>query len=368
MESIVISGGHHSSALPVIDELKKRFPEIKIYWYGHKHSLKGSSNVTLEYQEITALGIPFYSLHAGKFYKTFSLFRLLKIPFGFCQAICLLVKHKPQAILSFGGYLGVPVVVAGWFLRIPSISHEQTVVIGYANVLISKFAGKILYTWDESLKHLPKRKAVHTGLPLRKDILKPRGKKFISGNNLPTIFVTAGKSGSHIINKAILSVLEELLQIANIVHQTGDHSRYEDYKKLKTRYEQIKTKIPGLYYVQKFISSEDIGDAYNQANLVISRSGAHTCVELMTLEKACVLIPIPWTSHNEQSKNAKVVEESGLGEIVDEKKLKDKEYFFKVVKDMLERRNMYSLKKPFIKVEQSAKLIVDEVQKIAKKS
>ena len=88
----------------------------------------------------------------------------------------------------------------------------------------------------------------------------------------------------------------------------------------------------------------------------------------MTLEKACVLIPIPWTSHNEQSKNAKVVEESGLGEIVDEKKLKDKEYFFKVVKDMLERRNMYSLKKPFIKVEQSAKLIVDEVQKIAKKS
>jgi UDP-N-acetylglucosamine--N-acetylmuramyl-(pentapeptide) pyrophosphoryl-undecaprenol N-acetylglucosamine transferase len=57
------------------------------------------------------------------------------------------LKIKPDIILSFGGYLAVPVVFVGWLLGIPSVTHEQTAVVGYANKFVSLFAKRILLTW-----------------------------------------------------------------------------------------------------------------------------------------------------------------------------------------------------------------------------
>ncbi len=164
---IVITGGHHSSALPVIAKLREEYPQTQLYWIGHRRSLKGDVNDTLEYQEIKALGIPFYDLKAGKVYRTYDLVRLLRVPFGYFQAFSWLIKIKPDAILSFGGYLAVPVVIAGWFLGIPSITHEQTVAAGYANKVISHFVKKILISWKESEKYYPSGKIIFSGLPIR---------------------------------------------------------------------------------------------------------------------------------------------------------------------------------------------------------
>ncbi len=152
---IVITGGHHSSALPVIKELQEKYPEVQIFWFGHKFSAQGDKNPTLEFHEITALGIPFYHIHAGKFYRTLNPKRLAKIPYGFFQCLSLLIKLKPDAIMSFGGYLAVPAVLAGRLLGIPAITHEQTVVAGWANRLISKVVQKVLISWQESAKFFP---------------------------------------------------------------------------------------------------------------------------------------------------------------------------------------------------------------------
>ncbi len=160
---LVITGGHHSSALPVIKKLKETDPTLQIFWLGHKHSLKGDTHETLEYKEITSLGIPFYELKAGKVYKITSLSRLILVPFGFIQAFFILLSIKPDAILSFGGYLAVPVVVSGFFLGIPSVTHEQTVVAGYANKVIGWFAKKVLISWKASAKYFPAGKTVFTG-------------------------------------------------------------------------------------------------------------------------------------------------------------------------------------------------------------
>lgn len=65
----------------------------------------------------------------------------------------------------------------------------------------------------------------------------------------------------------------------------------------------------------------EIGEAYQKANLVVSRSGAHTTAELLALKKSCILIPIPWVSHNEQFENAKLLVDAGLGQILPEKDL-----------------------------------------------
>ena len=88
-----MTGGHHSSALPVIKKLKEKISDVEILWMGHKHSMQRDSNPTLEYIEITSLGIPFYDLKAGKVYKTYNIGRLLKVPLGFFQAFWFLLKN-----------------------------------------------------------------------------------------------------------------------------------------------------------------------------------------------------------------------------------------------------------------------------------
>lgn len=344
---IVITGGHHSSALPVIQKLRKKYPQAQLYWFGHKFSAQGDKNPTLEFREITALGIPFYHIHAGKFYKTLNLRRLAKIPYGFFQCLYLLFKLKPDAIMSFGGYLAVPVVLGGRLLGIPAITHEQTVVAGWANRLISKVAKKILISWQESEKYFPKEKTVFVGLPLREAIFELRSGNFLFKNDLPVVYITTGKIGSHIINKVVGECLVNLLGFCNIIHQTGDNSVYGDFDALEKIYsdvrrgarsandpadppkagrglsEQTRTskQSTGVYYLRKFVLEDEIGEAYSKADLVVSRSGAHTTAELLALGKKCLLIPIPWVSHNEQYENAKFLADAGLGKILPEKEL-----------------------------------------------
>src|SRR3989304_6333470 len=75
---------------------------------------------------------------------------MLRLPLGFVHALYLLLKLRPAGIVSFGGYLAVPTVICGWLLGIPSITHEQTIVAGYANKILSHFVKKIALTWPQS--------------------------------------------------------------------------------------------------------------------------------------------------------------------------------------------------------------------------
>ncbi|PIS22622.1 hypothetical protein COT50_00910 [candidate division WWE3 bacterium CG08_land_8_20_14_0_20_41_10] len=317
---IVITGGHHSSALPVIKKLREQYPEVQIYWFGHKFSAQGDKNPTLEFHEITTLGIPFYHIHAGKFYRTLNLKRLAKIPYGFFQCLGLLIKLKPDAILSFGGYIAVPTVLAGWFLGIPSVTHEQTVVAGWANLVVSKFAKKVLISWQESAKYFPKKKTVFVGLPLRQEIFKVTSNNFVFNNALPVVYITAGKIGSHIINKVVGECLGNLLSFCNIIHQCGDNSVFNDFEVLTNLKSRLGDTV-GKYYLRKFVFEDEIGEAFAKSNVVVSRSGAHTTGELLALKKLCLLIPIPWVSHNEQYENAKILVDAELGSILPEAKL-----------------------------------------------
>ena len=365
-QKIAITGGHHSSALPVIELLRSVDKSIEIIWFGHKYSLQGDKNPTLEFIEISGMNIPFINLNAGRVYRNFNIFRLLKIPVGFFQAFFSLLKFKPSVILSFGGYLAVPVVISGWVLGIPVITHEQTVVVGYANKLISFFAKKIFISWPTSEKYFPKEKVVYSGIPLRKEIFITKSNSFTFENNLPVVCVMGGKTGSHIINQLILDNMEKLFSFCNIIHQTGDNSVYGDYESLVNRYEEIRFIVRGRYYVRKFILKNEIGEAYSKSSIVISRAGAHTVAELLALEKPSLLIPISWVSHDEQNENAKTLKNAGLSEILEENNLSKNE-FSKYVMQMLINVNKYRLNDLSIKklVKQSAaEAICKEVLKL----
>lgn len=367
---LVITGGHHSSAIPVIKRIKDISPKTFIYWIGHRRTLKGDLNDTLEYREITSLGIPFYDLKAGKVYKTFNIVRLLKVPYGFFQAFFILLKLKPDVILSFGGYLAVPVVIAGWFLGIPSITHEQTVVAGYANKVIALFAQKILVSWPQSMLNFPKKKTIFSGIPLRKEINEIKSDSFSINRQLPTVFVTAGKTGSHTINELVKNNLEKLLSFSNVIHQCGDNSVHHDLEKIKTLYAELSSKVPGKYFPKTFIFSDEIGEAYSKADLVVARSGAHTVSELLFLRKPCMLIPLSWVSHNEQYENAKMLVESGLGAIVNETDCSGSAFLSQILK-MLGNLSTYTIKDTrYLNLirEDAVEIIVNETFKAVQKS
>ena len=153
MKTLVFTGGHHTSALEVAKQLKRR--GWRIIWFGHRHSMWSDKSDSAEYHDVTTSDIKFYNLQAGKFYRTFHPLKLIRIPWGFIQSFYWLLRLKPVGIVSFGGYLAVPTVITGWILGIPAITHEQTVAAGWANRLIARFAQKIAVTWPVSARHYP---------------------------------------------------------------------------------------------------------------------------------------------------------------------------------------------------------------------
>ena len=313
---IIITGGHHNCALVVAELLRKKGHEV--FWFGHKYTIAGDKEPGAEFKEVTGAGFSFFEIRAGKFYRTFNPKKLAKIPLGFFQALIFLRKIKPAIIFSFGGYLAVPVVIAGKVLAIPSFTHEQTVVSGLANKLIGFFAKKIFLTWPQSADHFPKEKTVITGLPLRKEIFS--GKKLFN-NDLSTVYLSGGKQGAHILNFAVKPILRKILAKYNFIHQCGGTTVFRDYDAFKKEKEVLPRELSNRYLLKDYFFKAEMGDVFKSCDLFIGRSGAHTVYELLALEKRCLLIPIPWVSGNEQQLNAETLVKAGIGEILSQKDL-----------------------------------------------
>lgn len=317
---LVFVGGHHTPALAVIDALEKRF---KIYWIGHKYTLWGDKNPGAEYGEVTARSIPFFDLKAGKFYRTFHPLKLLRLPFGFLQAFYYLWVVRPRLIVSFGGYLAVPVAFAGWLLRVPVITHEQTLRPGLANRLLARLAVKICVSWAETAGYFPKGKTILTGNPLRPSIYQVKHPLSFSGERKSwlTLYITGGKQGAHFLNEITAKAMPVLLESFNVVHQCGSASLFNDYAHLNAIKEKLPADLKKGFLLQRYFDEEEIGAVYASTSLVISRAGANTVYELLALGKPALLIPLRRSSGGEQERNAQKLVEAGLAKILFQEQL-----------------------------------------------
>ncbi|MBP9670169.1 glycosyltransferase [Candidatus Woesebacteria bacterium] len=316
MPTIIITGGHHNSALVVAKLLIKK--DCKVIWIGHRHSSRGDMVDSAEYTEVTGSGIKFHDLHAGK--MVLSLREIFQFPLGVSQAYKLLKKIKPTAILSFGGYLGGTVALSGKALNIPIYLHEQTVTAGRANKLIGKLAKKIYLTWPDSAKYFSAKKTQVIGLPLRDGILVSPKKSFFNRRK-PTLLVMGGKQGAHALNHFIFNNMSDLLTHFNLIHQTGTSSLTGDYESALALKNTLGS-LSDCYLPLGYIGEQEIGDYLHNAAYYLGRSGAHICYELGVVGLKSILVPLMSTHDHEQHKNASILVKAKLGVILAQSDLK----------------------------------------------
>jgi UDP-N-acetylglucosamine--N-acetylmuramyl-(pentapeptide) pyrophosphoryl-undecaprenol N-acetylglucosamine transferase len=288
------------------------------------------------------MNIKFVELKAGKLWRkaTFrtilpGLYNLVLIPYGFIKAFFIILYHQPDLVISFGGYLALPLVISAKLLMKKSITHEQTIVTGTTNKYIAKFADIVLVSWEKSLSYFPKNKTSFVGLPLRKSIYNQKEATSIFENDLPTLFVVGGNQGSNTINWRLLKILPELLKQINVIHLTGNSSLTQDFSKAIELRDQLDAESKSRYLVKEhaFDKDSDYAKYLASSDIVLSRAGANTIAEILYMGKLSILIPIPWSSHNEQQLNAELVESTGLGLII--KQTMDLEP--KTIKDALDK-------------------------------
>jgi UDP-N-acetylglucosamine--N-acetylmuramyl-(pentapeptide) pyrophosphoryl-undecaprenol N-acetylglucosamine transferase len=214
MKKIIMTGGgtagHVTPNIALLPALKEA---------GYDITYIGSYN-GMEKDLIEGVSIPYHGIDSGKLRRYFDLknfsdpFRVIK---GFGQAVSLMKKIKPDIVFSKGGFVSVPVVLAAKLCGIPSIIHESDITPGLANKIAIKGAKKVCCNFPETLKYLPADKAVLTGSPIRRELLKGNPEAAYELCNFPSekkpvLLIIGGSLGSKAINEAIRKVLSELLK------------------------------------------------------------------------------------------------------------------------------------------------------------
>ena len=225
MKRIILTGGgtagHVTPNIALIPKLRE---------LGYDIQYIGSYN-GIEKELIEPFGIPYHGISSGKLRRYFSLqnftdpFRVIK---GFGEARKLIKSLKPDVIFSKGGFVSVPVVLAGKRCKVPVIIHESDMTPGLANKLAIPSAVKVCCNFPETLDALPEGKAVLTGSPIRQELLtgdKDAARKMCGfTDEKPVILVIGGSLGAVAVNEAVRAALPELLKQFQIIHLCGKGS------------------------------------------------------------------------------------------------------------------------------------------------
>ncbi len=323
--NILITGGHLTPAIATIEQLQN-IPNLNISFVGRKYTDTYKSQ-SIEKPQIESLGVRFIPYQAPKFHRkplTKNIPQIISAPSALRNAFQILSLEKPNVILTFGGYLALPIALAAKLKKIPIVTHEQTTVFGLTNQLISTFAKKVALSWPQTsqIPSTVSSKVVLTGNPLRKEFFQsPPKPKWLNHSTKPLIYITGGNQGSQAINLNIASHINHLTKHYQVVHQTGHTRNFQDDKLMAKAIKKVPKLQQKNYNHQPWFSASEAAYLISHADLVISRSGANTTTELLLNQTKAVLIPLPQSARDEQSQNAKVLRSAGLAIILPQNQL-----------------------------------------------
>ena len=354
MKRIILTGGGTAGHVTPNIALLPRLQELgyDIHYIG--------SYTGIEKDLIEQLQIPYHGISSGKLRRYFSLqnftdpFRVIK---GFGEANKLIKTLKPDVIFSKGGFVSVPVVMAGKKCHVPTIIHESDMTPGLANKLSIPSATKVCCNFPETLEHLPKEKAVLTGSPIRKELLTGSKKAALEfcgfTNDKPVILIIGGSLGSVAVNNAVRAILPELLKDFQVIHLCGKDKLDESLKDLKG-------------YVQFEYIKDELKDLFALADVVISRAGANAICELLALHKPNLLIPLSANaSRGDQILNARSFERQGFSMVLEEEELTD-QILLQTILQLYDQKDSYidAMKKS--SQQDSIDVIIQLIQEVSK--
>lgn len=277
--------------LAVAEAWKMVDPTVECLWAGTK---RGPERAL-----VSAAGIPFFDLPTARFTRYPSV-EWLTLPFAaarsFFQAFLFLRRERPGLIASAGGYTGVPLILVGRLLGIPSWIHQQDVRPLLSNRLCAPVASVITTAWQIHQQAFPSKRTKWMGNPVRPSVMK--GKKAAAVQQfgldplLPTVLVFGGGTGASWLNETMAAIGPSLALRANVIHATGRG-------KLSDRLQNI----GGRYHaVELFL--EEMKHGLAAADVVVCRAGMGTITELAATKKAAIVIPLP---NSAQEDNASIL-------------------------------------------------------------
>lgn len=309
---VFTGGGSAGHVTPNLALIESYGASAQCYYIGMKDSI--------EQDLLSKTATPFYGITAGKFRRYMTLKHLaepFKVMKGIFQAYRLLKKIKPDAVFSKGGFVSVPVVVAAWSQGIPVIAHESDMTPGLANRLSLPFVNKLCVNFPEVKKFFKHPEDVHvTGTPVRSFLLHGSREKALQLTHFDsqrlTILVIGGSLGSVLINQVVRQVLPELLSQYQVIHICG-----------KGNLDPKLNHTP--YYYQVEFADVELADLLALSDVVVSRAGANSLCELLTLGKPHLLIPLSKkASRGDQIDNALHFEKLGASMVLWEEQLNTK--------------------------------------------
>ena len=329
MKRIILTGGGTAGHVTPNIALLPRLRELQydIHYIG---SYTGIEKELIEKQQI-----PYHGISSGKLRRYFSLknftdpFRVLK---GFSEANHLIKTLKPDVIFSKGGFVSVPVVIAGKRNHVPVIIHESDMTPGLANRISIPSAYRVCCNFPETLKALPEDKAVLTGSPIRQELMTgdPEKARAFCGfkDEKPVILVVGGSLGATAVNQAVRAILPELLKDFQVIHLCG-----------KGKLDTSLNNLEG--YVQFEYIQDELRHLFALSDIVISRAGANAICELLALQKPNLLIPLSArASRGDQILNARSFERQGFSKVLEEETLTN-ELLLDTVHELYDNRQQY---------------------------
>ncbi|MEK7122276.1 MAG: UDP-N-acetylglucosamine--N-acetylmuramyl-(pentapeptide) pyrophosphoryl-undecaprenol N-acetylglucosamine transferase [Patescibacteria group bacterium] len=341
MNILFTGGGTLGSVTPLLavyEELSR--DGVKAHWIGTR---MGPERTLVE-----RAGIPFFAMTTGKV-RRYIHWRNLVDPFllviGFVQAFIFLFRVRPDMIVNAGSFVGVPVVIAGWLIGIPSVIIQLDVEPVRSNLLTAPIASAICVAVVETAHHFPKEKTTVTGIPVRKLMSRPK-----PTSDRLTLLVTGGGIGAQKINELVLSSLDRLTSVADVIHYTG---AFKDEEGLKAA--QRNARYHPIAFGMKMTDLV-------RADVVVTRAGMGTLAELAMLGKPAVVIPLP---DSPQEVNARYFENRHAAIVRSQKELTPERFADEVIELLDNEAIRQSLSRAIVKVfpHDASKRVAEIIQK-----
>ncbi len=296
------TGGHIFPGLAVAQALRAR--DVPVVWLG--------SDGGMETRLVPPAGITIETISVRGLRGKGTL-ALLKAPFllvrALWQALAVLRRLRPRAVLSFGGFAAGPGGLVAWLLRRPLLVHEQNRAPGLTNRVLARLARRVLCGFPGSF---PGRACEAVGNPVRPEIaaVAPPALRLAGRTGAARLLVLGGSQGAHSLNIALPQVLARLpaAQRPDVRHQCGERHA----EKCREVYAQAGVTAS----VEPFIA--DMAEAYAWADLVVCRAGALTLAELCAAGVGALLVPYPNAVDDHQTRNAEFLVERGAARLLPE--------------------------------------------------